>query len=88
MDKKRDSRRYVEGEHFSKKSYCRKLINRFDAGPLLLVGFLILIFSIILNYFDSLNHVIFRYKIGIIGVDVILFIIALILIFFGLRKCR
>ena len=89
MDNRGDSKRYIEESCIKRKnSYWRNFINRFDAGPLLLVGFLILISSVLLNSSDVTGYAIFGKSLGVIGLDVVLFVLALVIIFFGLRKCR
>ena len=88
MDKRGDSKRYIERSNSSSKHFWIKLKNKFDAGTLLLLGFSILIFSLILNSSDITGYAIFRHELGIISFDVILFLIALAMILWGFRKCR
>lgn len=62
------------------------LENKVGGGTLLVVGFSILIVSIILNSWNFTGYAILGYKNGIFSVDVFLFIISIIFIFVGFKR--
>lgn len=68
------------------KGEGKSLEQRTGGGTLLVIGFSILIVSIILNSWDLTGYAILGYKKGIFSVDVFLFIISLIFIFIGFKR--
>lgn len=70
------------------KGEGKSLEQRTGGGTLLVIGFSILIVSIILNSWDLTGYAILGYKNGIFSVDVFLFVISLIFIFVGFHRNR
>lgn len=76
----RDLKKIIMGQKI------KGLEDRMGGGTLLVVGFSILIVSIILNSWDLTGYTILGYKKGIFSVDVFLFVISLIFIFIGFKR--